>query len=227
MIKNILLMVTLLLTPLTYAHANNKIIDEIQESYADLDSFKADFTQELFHRESQHTKQTSGEFSFKKDALIRFETTEPQEELLVINEDAIWNYIPFEEIAYKYNAELAKKSNNILSVITGKSPLSTDFDYEVIENLMLDTKKVDYIKLYPLQPTVELTEAEIWVDRKTSLIIAVKVFDFYGNTNYIKFSDVKTNVKLNDSFFEFEPPKGIDVEDHSDSNSMNIQGLTE
>ncbi len=206
-------------------YANTALIGEIQRKYQETQTFQADFVQELYHKESQHTQKKSGIFSYKKESNIRFEATKPHEELLVINAKEIWNYIPDEEIAYKYNASLLANSNNIFSVITGKSALDKDFEVEFKEDVTINGKKAHFLLLYPLGPTLELVQAELYIDPRTKLIIQTKVFDFYGNTNTLTFSNIKTNIKLSSSLFSFTAPKGVDIEDNSKSSSFSIQNF--
>lgn len=210
--------------------ANSSLTQNIQNTYKQLNAFQADFTQELFHRESQHTQKKSGVFSFKKDQFIRFETKEPNSELLIVNPEEIWNFIPDEEIAYKYNSSLLANSNNILSVLTGKTSLNTDFEIEVqskIQDTNLHKKDLHFLKIYPLEPTVELTEADIYIDPDTFFIVYAKVYDFYGNTNSVSFNNIIKNPTFDDAFFSFTPPKGIDVEDHSATDSSAMLGISQ
>ncbi len=209
----------------TNAYANKALLSDIQRKYQQISSFTADFTQELYHKQSQHTQKKSGFFSYEKESNIRFDAKKPHEELLVINSKEIWNYIPDEEIAYKYNSTLLANSNNIFSVITGKSALDNDYEVEFQKDTTINGKKAHSLLLYPLGPTMELTQAELYVDPVTKLIVQVKVFDFYGNTNLLTFTNIKTNVKLDASLFTFKAPEGIDIEDNSKSSTFSIQNF--
>ena len=52
---------------------------------------------------------------------------------------------------------------------------------------------------------------EMGLDPSNYNLMAVKVTDALGNTTSIKFSDIRTNVKLAESLFTFELPAGADV----------------
>ncbi len=204
------------------SYANTDLLQNIQDKYQQIQTFTSDFTQELYHKQSQHTQNKSGVFSYQKESNIRFEYEKPHEELLVVNTKEIWNYIPDEEIAYKYNASLLANSNNIFSVITGKSALNSDFEVEFKQDTVLQGKKVHSLVLYPLGPTLELTQAELLIDVATKLILQAKIYDFYGNTNTLTFSNVKLNTSMSKSLFVFTPPKGIDIEDNSNASSFSV-----
>ncbi len=209
------------------AFANtDRLLNDIQEKYAELNNFRAEFNQELYHRESQHNQEKSGVFFFKKPMLIRFESIEPDSEILIVNNEAIWNYIPYEELAYKYSRQLLDNTNNILSVLTGKTSFDDEFDVEQLEDKKQGGKIFHVLKLYPLEPTLDLTEADLVVDSRTKLIYSAKIYDFYGNTNYVTFSNYEIDTTIEKDTFEFIPPKGIDIEDHTSAESLQIEGLS-
>ncbi len=204
----------------------NSVITKIQDTYKKIDSFHANFTQELYHRESEYTQKTSGTFSYEKAPLIRWETNTPQKEILIVNKEAIWNYIPKEEIVYKYSPKLLDDSSNIIAVLTGGVPLNRDFDVELMPDVREGAVTLKHLKLYPHQPTMDLTEAAIWVDSRTNYILAAKITDFYNNYNYVKFSNFKINVKFNPTSFAFTPPKGVDVETVSETPDFKSKELS-
>jgi outer membrane lipoprotein carrier protein len=62
-----------------------------------------------------------------------------------------------------------------------------------------------------------MTEAQIWVDTATSLIRRAMVMDFYGNTNTVELKGLQKNASILASRFTFIPPKGTEVEDHTEA----------
>lgn len=195
------------------------IIAVIRGYYAQTSSFGANFTQTLRHKESGASENRSGRLDFKKPFLIYWEVTNPEKETLVINEKSIWNYIPDEEIAYRYPVSVAQDSANIIQVLTGQVSLDRDFE---VKNLGKE-KNLVKLQLYPKEPTVQLVEAMLWVNEKNGQIQRAAVTDFYGNTNDITLTDIERNKKLNDSFFDFKPPANIEIEDRTSLN--NQKGL--
>jgi outer membrane lipoprotein-sorting protein len=49
------------------------------------------------------------------------------------------------------------------------------------------------------------------VDKKTYTILQTDVFDGLGNVTRTRFIDIKTNVGLSSSFFQFTIPPGTEV----------------
>ena len=188
---------------------------KVQAAYADMQSFRAAFTQELLQRDSGVVQKRSGTIAFQRPLLVRWETAAPNAELLMVTSREIWNYLPDEELAYRYSRALAEDSRSLIQVITGQSALTRDFDVEPAQEPQnLEAGSLIHLLLYPKEPTTELTEAQLWIDPSTSLIRRAMVMDFYGNTNPVELKNLEKNASIPASEFSFTPPKGTDVEDH-------------
>ena len=187
-------------------------VSSMQTAYGSMQSFRADFTQQLLQRESGVVEERHGVITFKKPLLLRWETAAPHAELLMVTDREIWNYLPDEELAYRHSRELAEDSRSLIQVITGQSSLSNDFDLESAQ--APEDGKLIHLLLYPKEPTTELTEAQLWIDPDTSLIRRAMVMDFYGNTNTIELKNLKPDVSVSAKDFTFTPPAGTEVEDH-------------
>ncbi len=185
---------------------------KVQAAYADMESFRANFTQELLQRDSGMVQKRSGRIAFKRPLLVRWETSAPHSELLMVTSKEIWNWLPDEELAYRYSRTLAEDSRSLIQVVTGQSALTRDFDVEPAAEGTKDG--LVHLMLYPKEPTAELTEAQLWIDPATSLIRRAMVMDFYGNTNTVELKDLRKNASIPASEFTFTPPKGTEVEDH-------------
>ena len=190
------------------------IISNLQNSYSCMKSFKAQFNQELFHRESNTNQSRKGTILFEQPTNINWKTEAPHAEILIINDKEIWNYLPDEEIAYRYHVDMMKSSHVALSVITGQNKISDNFEVEYLDDADATKKGLKAFLLYPHEPTPQIVEAQLWIDTKTNQIKKVTILDFYGNTNSIEFSEFAPNAKVKKKDFIFEAPKGIDIEDH-------------
>lgn len=189
--------------------AENALLAKIQAAYNHINSFEAGFEQQLKQKESGAIEKRKGKIYFQKPLLIRWQTARPHEEILVVNQDEIWDYIPEEEIAYRYSPEIAQDSRSIIQVITGQARLNRDFD--VKENGR--ENGLARLKLYPREPSTQMVEAQIWVDEASGAIMRASVTDFYGNINDIAFNSFKPDAKFANSQFKFKAPKGVEVED--------------
>ena len=187
------------------------VASKVQAAYADMKSFRADFTQELLQRDSGMVQKRSGTLDFQRPLLVRWETVAPNAELLMVTDKEIWSYLPDEELAYRYSRQMAEDSRSLIQVVTGQSPLDRDFDVEPVPG---GEEGLVHVLLYPKEASTELTEVQLWIDPKTSLMRRVMVMDFYGNTNTVELSNIRPDAEAPASLFTFTPPAGTDVEDH-------------
>lgn len=194
------------------AQAAERIDAEMQKKYQQVKTIKATFEQKLTHKESGSVEQRHGSLYFQKPLLIRWETLKPQKELLIINDKEIWNYLADEEIAYRYTPQLVQDSRSLIQVITGQARLDQDFSVKPLGK----DGEWEKLQLYPKEPTPELVEATLWVEPSTKLIRRAVITDFYGNTNDITFTELNTNLNLPKDSFQFQAPKGVEVEDRMD-----------
>ena len=214
----IALCLLLLLGTATVASAQTDVaavVAKMQAAYADMKSFRSAFSQTLLQRDSGVEQKRSGTLVFQKPLRVRWETAAPHAELLMVTDREIWNYLPDEELAYRYSRQMAEDSRSLIQVITGQSALDRDFDVE--ESLDKADGGLIHLMLFPKEPTTALTEAQIWIDPATSLIRRAMVMDFYGNTNTVELDELQKNAAVSASDFTFTPPKGTEVEDHTDT----------
>ncbi len=194
----------------TNAHATVPIEESLQKKYKQINVLHANFQQRLTHRESGSVEQRQGTIIFEKPLNVRWETKDPHPELLLITDTEIWNYLPDEEVAYKYEPNLMQDMQTLIEVITGQAKLGEDFEIKTLGK----EGELTVLQLFPYEPTPEMVEAVIGIDEKSMLIKKASIIDFYGNINTLLFNEIKTNVKLAKDTFDFTPPEGIDVEEN-------------
>lgn len=184
------------------------ITGEMQKKYESMQSFTAEFTQRLVHQESGSEETRQGTLAFQKPLRVRWETKAPHAELLVITDKDVWDYLPDEELAYQYSPEVVHDSRSIIQVITGQSRLDKDFTVEAEP----DDNGLAVLRLYPKDPSPQLVEALLWVDKGTKLIKKAQILDFYGNTNEVALTSLTPDASIKAGTFQFTPPQGITVE---------------
>ncbi|MDR2056006.1 MAG: outer membrane lipoprotein chaperone LolA [Desulfovibrio sp.] len=183
----------------------------IQKRYTAIKGFSADFEQTLTHRESGAVEKRKGVLLFQKPFLVRWETEKPHRELLVVTGGEIWDYLPDEELAYRYPLSMVQDSRGIIQVITGQAALTKDFDVKP------DGEEGNFVRLrlHPREPGPQMVEAAIWADRADGYIRRAELVDFYGNKNTVSFTSFHPGIQFGEKDFNFTPPAGVEVEDHS------------
>lgn len=208
----ILALLAIFLAQPAHAARDKELIARIQDRYEGLKSFTANFDQTLLHKESGSQEKRNGRLLFKKPLQIRWQTEKPHEETLIATDREIWDYLPDEEIAYRYSPELIKDSRSIIQVITGQAALSKDFQVKGQGS----EGNLAKLALYPREPTTQMVEATIWVDPDSGFIKRARIVDFYGNENDVRFTRFDPDAAIAASQFKFTPPANVEVEDRLD-----------
>lgn len=196
---------------------NFDITARMQERYSSIADFSAEITQVLTHAESQTSEHRSGKLAFKKPGFINIETSVTDDSetgdtsRIIVTDDLVWIYTPEEKIAYKYSKGMLRDVSPSLLVLTGQANLLENFSIEGQETEGALTK----LTLYPNEPTTQMVKVAIWVETTTGILRRVQITDFYENINDISFVELRLNEALKDSLFQFTPPKGVSVEDHT------------
>ena len=183
----------------------------VQKRYAGFNSLQATFGQLITHGESGVSEERGGTISFRKPLLVRWATNPPAEELLVVTDKEIWQYIPDEELAYKYPLAAMDDKNAFLRVLFGLSSLADSFRITVLPGEDGFAK----LQLDPHEPSMSLMQATIWLEEDSATIRRILIRDFYGNRNQVQLNGIKFNVAVPESDFTFTPPPRTEVEDQT------------
>lgn len=207
--RTFLLILAVLALPLT-AQAS-ELTDAIQKRYETVQHFQADFQQELTNAASGSVEKRSGKIWFKQPSLVRWDTTKPEKEILVVGQNVVWNYVEADKAALKYRSNQVFKSKTMIRFLSGKANLNEDF--KVTEQGVEDG--LIKVRLLPKEPETTMVMAYIWVDPKTHLMGRVLIVDFFGNGNQVTLLGLNTNKRPDAKLFEFTPPAGVQVHDNT------------
>lgn len=196
--------------------------DLIQQRYESLQTFQAQFVQELTNVASGEVDIRKGRIWFKQPSQVRWVTNEPEKELLVLGPEMAWNYIEDEELAFKYKVTTLLDSKTILRFISGQANLKEDFivktEWQGADEVRAKWGKgFTVLQLMPKEPEPGMVLAYIGVEPNTGLLRQVMIVDFYGNGNELRLENVELDVVLEPDMFTFTPPEGTQVEDNTES----------
>ncbi len=187
----------------------SELTDKIQQRYDSLQSFRAFFLQKLTNASSKETQERLGTIVFARPRFIRWETTSPEQELLIIGKDMVWDYFPEEETAYRYTVEQVLDSKTMIRFLSGEANLKDDFK---VQDLGKDGE-FQHLKLIPKKPEPNLVEGEIWVRPGQDMLERIKLVDFFGNINELELSGLELDVAIDAKEFTLVPPKGTEILD--------------
>ncbi len=188
------------------------ITDRIQQQYETLHSFQADIVQELTNAASGETRTRRGSIAFRSPGHVRWETTEPEPELIVVGDGPVWDYFADEETAYTYPREQVMGGKTMLRFLSGQARL--DQDFWVTEDRKPGQALI-HLELVPKEPEPNLVKAEAWVTDEMAMLTRVKLVDFFGNVNDVRLENLLLNPDMSDALFVFTPPKGTEILDNT------------
>ncbi|MFW5731487.1 MAG: outer membrane lipoprotein chaperone LolA [Desulfonatronovibrionaceae bacterium] len=206
MSKNIMILLGIVLLFSAGAAQASDLAEKIQTRYEGIESFQAGFTQILTNSATGEQEERSGQVSFQKPLLVRWEARSPQEEILVINDDVVWNYFPADQEVYRYQTDEVLTSRTMIRFISGQAELTREFE---VENQGRE-HGLDKIKLVPVEPDANLVLAYIWADEE-GLMQRVLLVDFFGNGNELRLENIDLDPEFEEGFFEFTPPEDAQI----------------
>jgi len=205
-VPRFLLGLVFVLTSVWCAQASD-LSDQIQKRYDSLQSFRAFFLQKLTNASSREVQERLGSITFKRPRFIRWETTSPENELLIIGQNTVWEYFPEEETVYRYSVEQVLSSKTMIRFLSGEANLKEDF---IVEDLGTDGE-FRHLKIIPMEPEPNLVEGELWVRPGQDMLEKIKLVDFFGNINELELTGIEIDVTVEDKDFILNPPQGTDV----------------
>jgi len=189
------------------------IVDNVQQHYEQTNDIQANFTQLSLIKSLGQTKESGGLVFFQKPGKMRWEYTEPSQQLLVSDGKTLWLYVPDDEQVIVQEAEEAYGSKTPITFLSGMGKLQNDFYMKLLppqtdQDVLVDGHRLE---LLPKQPQPDVAKLILTVDKENFQIIHTAVYDPYGNITDVYLQDIEVNFGLPEELFTFEIPDGVDV----------------
>ena len=170
-----------------FQSGNQTLVERLQQKFESINYLQADFSQSAGDQNF-----LNGRFYFKKENNYRIELSN---NTIISDGSSIWN--------------IDKKRNKVIVSNLDEDPLAfslSDYIYnypakcEVIEETIEDCFLLTFLGK---DTDLNFQSAKLNVN-KDYVIIKITVTDFGGNTFIIKFSNIKINDAIKNSFFNYE-----------------------
>jgi outer membrane lipoprotein carrier protein len=204
----------ILLAPLFFisAHADIKLptlLLEVQTQYQKSSGVQAEFTQATDIKATRQLKRAKGRIWIKRPNKLRWETLEPDPNILVSDGKTFWFYTPpFDkdergQVIIKKTAQVQTQFLNAL--------LSGSFDFEK-GTTSIENRGSNAFLLKPKSGTAgDVQIAQITIDPTKKTITEVILTHTSGNQTTIKLQQVDLNAKLDEKLFKFVPDRKTDI----------------
>jgi outer membrane lipoprotein carrier protein len=180
-------------------------VSRIQKKYAEIKDMRGNFSQTSNLKDLDRIEKYEGKFFIKKPYSMRWMYSNPRDEEIIIRDTETWIYKKSAKQVLKSSS--GKESNRQVPVamLSSIETLKTDFDIAMIKKDILEVKpkhQIGSIKKIIL----ELSSADFPIK-------AFTIFDINDNKIDVVIKDVKINTGIEDSFFIFKAPPGVEVYD--------------
>jgi len=184
------------------------IASRTEQKLRSLISFQAEFKQ-VYYSSSVSTPLTEyGTVYYKRPGLMKWAYSEPEEKTVLLTENKIQYYFPEDNQLLIQDTTDEEQSNNIMSLLTGKTHILQDYDAETAEE---DAAGSNYhIKLIPKYNDIE-NFILLDIDKKSLFIIKATFFDWAGNKQEFIFSRIQINRNMPERTFDLIVPEDVEI----------------
>jgi outer membrane lipoprotein carrier protein len=130
----------------------------------------------------------------------------PNFQLILADGERLWIYDPQLEQVTVRAVKNALGAAPIM-LLTGNAPLEEQF---VVEQAQ-PRDGLEWVELIPKVQDMEFNRIELGLDEHG--VVRMVLHDQFGQMTVIRLHDVRTNVEIERTRFQFDPPRGVDVLD--------------
>ena len=183
---------------------------QVQKAYVSITAYEADFEQQYDMKAFGQKKTSKGHVLFVKPGKMRWDYTEPKDNVVVSDGTTLYSYVAADKQARKM---LVKDSQmpTALSFLTGKGDLNKDFNITLMDAKQLKFEGGYVLKAVPKVATNLYNFVLFYVDGKTFHVRRVLIVDAQDNRNRFDFKNASQSPKFDESRFKWSPPAGVSV----------------
>jgi outer membrane lipoprotein carrier protein len=196
--------------PAAFCITGQEVLTEIQNRYEKTNDIEANFIQDYIGKGMKQPNRGEGKAYLKKKGMMRWDYTTPHQKL-ICDGHTLWFYQPDEKQVLVSNLSSVLKERTPLAFLAGEGDLSRDFNFVNLKESVSQKEETYVVELTPKEPLATFSKLILTVDRKTFTVLQADVFDGVGNLTRTRFINIKTNVGLSNSLFQFIAPRGTEV----------------
>lgn len=185
------------------------LVERMQAFYEKTEDFTARFRQEYTYKSFKRTQTSTGQVTFKKPALMRWEYEKPAPKTFVLAGDKVYAHDP-EAMTLTKGHFASHQLSASVTFLWGRGKLADEF---AISRRDCAKCRGTLLELVPLKPDPRFQKVLLEVDPKTAQVLKSTVIDPDGSENAISFLELETNTGVGKDHFVITPPSGTQVMD--------------
>jgi len=205
-----LILFHLVFNSVAFCATSQEVLNEIQNRYEKTSDFEANFIQEYIGKVMKQPNRGEGKVYFKKKGMMRWDYRIPNQKM-ISNGHTLWYYQPEEKQVLIYDLSKVGEEKTPWAFLAGEGDLTRDFNIVNFNESAAQKEDFFILELTPKEPYPALARLVLTVDKKTYYVVQADVFDELGNVTRTRFNDIRTNVALSNSLFNFTIPPGTEV----------------
>lgn len=187
----------------------DSVVEGLRQRYASVKTVTGDYRQ--IYRAPGIDQTESGVFWLKRPGLMRWECRQPEEKLFVLDGRQSFHYIPQDNQVYEQPFTAADLHSTPLEILLGTMDIRKSYTVSWEGSILPKYEETCLIRLTPRGAEPEYSYLILELDRRTWDLRRLVIRESSGNTSEFLFTNVKTNVKIEDSKFRFKKPRGVEV----------------
>ncbi len=184
--------------------AQASAIDKLHRFLETTKTLRADFSQIVVAKNGKKPQHSAGVMMISRPGKFRWQIDKPYEQLLVGDGEKIWIYDPDlrQVTVKKMDATLGSTP---AALLVGSNSLEKSFDLHEIG----EREGMEWLEAIPKSTESGFEKLQLGFDGEG--LKAMELYDNFGQTTSLYFSNVQRNPALPPANFQFTPPAGADV----------------
>lgn len=167
------------------------------------EGFSSNFVQNVQDADGNELQTTQGKLVVKRPNLIYWQTTAPDETLVVSDGKTLWFYNPFVEQVSAYSVSSAVVNTPILLLSDTSAETWQQYNVEQLTN--------EQFLIHAKNEEAQVKTLQLNFEKQT--LVKFSIVDATGQVSHFNLSDVVTSPAPDASQFQFTMPQGIDLDD--------------
>lgn len=183
------------------------VIKGVEQAYKDVGTLRADFVQVTRSKAMGDETKQRGRVMLKRPKMMRWEFTQPAGKMFVTNGDTMWVWSAAEKQVI-VSKGAAGGGQGMAQLLDDLNRLGELFDAELLSS----EGKSNTVSLL-LKPKSDsgFQSLTLRLAANDYTVKEVNMLDAFGNEVELSFKQVKNNVEIDDSQFNFQVPAGAQV----------------
>jgi outer membrane lipoprotein-sorting protein len=196
----------------------DSIFGMMDHAAQDFKSLSADIEHVKYTAVVKDTSTETGQIFVRRDAKLRIDFINPDPRTILRNGDNLYIYTPKISRVEEYNIGKNRSMADqylALGFGTKSENLRKNYQVNLVGEEELDGRKTAVLELIPVAENVrkEISKIDMWVDEASWLPLQQKFFEGSSGDYFLsRYRNLMKNLKLSDSKFKPDWPKGTKVE---------------